>query len=85
MQNAIGTIHWVDDVVSALRELGGQAPLYKIYRSVEIKRSGEGRKLPEKLEETIRRTIQDHSSDSRGRRGPDLFKKVSRGVWRLRE
>jgi hypothetical protein len=79
-----GKIRWVDDVKDALCQLGGAAALHEIYKQVRrIRREG-GRSTPTTLEATIRRTIEDHSSDSDNFRGDDIFKKVSRGYWALR-
>ena len=73
---------WVEDIVQALRNLGGQAHRRQIINEVRRIRKGP---LPRSLEEIIQRTIQDHSSDSTGFRGNDLFKKVENGVWALRD
>lgn len=73
---------WVEDIVQALKNLGGQAHRKQIFE--EIKRIRK-EPLPDSLEQTIQRTIQDHSSDSIGFRGNDLFKKLGNGVWALRE
>ena len=81
---SMGKIRWVDDVRTALVALGGRASLYSIYREVErIRKAGE-RSVPKTLEATIRRTLEDHSSDSANFRGADLFANVGRGEWALR-
>ena len=80
----LGKIRWVDDVVLALQRLGGSATLSQIYQSVEAERRAELRSTPASLEATVRRTIEDHSSDSDNFRGPDLFIKIGRGEWGLR-
>lgn len=79
-----GKIRWVDDVEFALLQLGGKAPLQSIYKKVEQIRRSAGRSLPPTLEATVRRTIEDHSSDSDNFRGTDLFSKLGRGEWALR-
>lgn len=80
----MGKIRWVDDVRTALDALGGKASLHRIYREVErIRKAGE-RSVPKTLEATIRRTLEDHSSDSANFRGADLFANVGRGEWALR-
>ena len=71
---------WVEDIVQALINLGGQAHRKKILE--EIKRIRK-EPLPERLAEVIQRTIQDHSSDSTGFRGNDLFKKSEMAYGRL--
>jgi len=73
---------WVEDIVQALKNLGGQAHRKQILEEVKRIRK---EPLPERIAEVIQRTIQDHSSDSTGFRGNDLFRKVGNGVWALRE
>jgi hypothetical protein len=79
---------WRDDVRCALELLSGKASLFRIYREVEAIRKAAGRSLPESLEAVVRRTLEDHSSDSQAYRGgPDLFYMVKgkgAGVWGLR-
>jgi hypothetical protein len=78
---------WRDDVQAALRCLGGQAPLSQIYRSVKEIREKTRRSVPESLEATIRRTLEDHSSDSDNYRGTNLFAMPmgkGAGIWALR-
>jgi hypothetical protein len=78
---------WRDDVRTALERLGGQAPLHRIYREVELIRKPAGRSVPSSLEATIRRTLEDHSSDSENFRGADLFSMPEgkgAGIWALR-
>jgi len=72
---------WVEDIVQALKNLGGQAHRKQILEEVKRIRK---EPLPERIAEVIQRTIQDHSSDSTGFRGNDLFRKVGNGVWALR-
>lgn len=79
---------WGEDVRQGLENLGGEAPLPEIYREVEKIRQQAGRSTPRTLEATIRRALEDHSSDSRNYRGhADLFYMVKgkrRGTWGLR-
>ncbi|MFQ3596683.1 MAG: hypothetical protein SNJ63_11310 [Sphingomonadaceae bacterium] len=82
---AMGKIRWVDDVHQVLYELGGQASLHMIYKHVAARRLAAGRTVPKSLEATIRRTIEDYSSDSANFRGVDLFANVGRGEWAIRE
>jgi negative regulator of replication initiation len=84
MTEITGKIRWVDDVENALHQLGGSASLHTIYKKVKELRKVGGRSLPQSLEATIRRTIEDHSSDSDNFRGADKFKKISRGEWGVR-
>lgn len=81
----MGKIRWVDDVRAALRKLGGSASLHSIYREVESRRREGNRSVPRTLDATVRRTLEDHSSDSKNFRGVDLFTNVGRGEWALRD
>ncbi len=77
-------MRWVDDLVASLKQLGGEADLGEIYRSVRSRRLDGKRSLPRTYEATIRRTLEDHSSDSANHRAADLFKLIERGRWGLR-
>jgi hypothetical protein len=73
---------WVEDIVQALENLGGRAPLSQIY--AEVKRIRK-EPLPRTYTASIRERIESHSSDSKSFKGKDIFKKVDRGVWALRD
>ena len=79
-----GKIRWVDDVVAGLKELGGEAALADIYDVVSGRRKAASRSITREYQATIRRTLEDHSSDSANHRSDDLFKLVGRGIWALR-
>lgn len=66
---------WLDDITEALRGLGGTGTLAEIYDGVETHRRRDGlNRLTPTWRDTIRRTIQDHSSDSVGyKNGTDVF------------
>jgi hypothetical protein len=79
-----GSILWRDDIRAALNHLGGRASLDNIYREVKNRRRAGGRSWPEKAEAAIRETLQAHCTDSpQYEAGPDLFRHVGRGEWRL--
>lgn len=80
----MGKLRWVDDVYQVLCDLGGRASLHQIYKHVAAQRSAAGRSVPKTLDAIIRRTIEDHSSDSANFRGIDLFTNVGRGEWAIR-
>jgi hypothetical protein len=80
----LGKVRWVDDIRVALSALGGKATLQKIYKAVEERRQAAGRSTPSTIEAVIRRTIEDHSSDSANFKAEDLFCKIGRGEWALR-
>jgi hypothetical protein len=79
---------WVDDVVKALQDLGGKATLSSVYDAVERIRRDSRRSIPRTLDATVRRTLEDHSSDSHNYQGrADLFfmpEGKGSGVWALR-
>ena len=81
----MGKIRWVDDVRAALRALGGSATLHEIYKATAARRREGNRSVPRTLEATVRRTLEDHSSDSANFRGADLFTNIGRGEWALRD
>ncbi len=73
---------WVEDIVQALRNLGGQATLNQIYDEVKRIRT---EPLPANYQASIRERIEAHSSDSASFKGKDFFRKVAKGVWALRK
>jgi hypothetical protein len=76
---------WVDDLVTTYRQLGSQAPHMLVYRKMKELRVTEGRSWPEHAEEAIRQTIQAYCAESpQYRGGPDLFRMVRPGLWRLK-
>lgn len=81
---------WRDDIAAALEAIdsGHGAPLQKIYDAVRrIRRAGD-RSVPESLEATVRRTLEDNCAESEKFRGIDVFympKGKGAGVWGLRE
>ncbi len=75
---------WVEDIVTALANLNGVAPLADIYQEVRKVRP---EPHPESLTAIVRGAIEDHSSDSARFKGKDLFfsvKGLGGGVWGLR-
>lgn len=79
------TMHtWLEDIETALANLGGVGRLSQIYD--EVRRIREG-PHPRAFRGTIRGTIETHSSDSAKFRGRDIFFSVhglGAGVWGLR-
>lgn len=75
---------WLEDIVTALANLGGVAHLDQLYLEVRRVRASEPSRT---WQTTVRRIILDHSSDSKGFRGANLFYSVEGiglGVWGLR-
>ena len=73
---------WVEDIIQALKNLGGQATLNQIYEEVARIREGS---LHSNYKASIRERIEAHSSDSRNFQGKDYFQKITKGVWALRD
>jgi hypothetical protein len=77
---------WREEIEAALRELGGEARLKDIYDVIQIRRSGN---LSESWRATVRRELEQNSSDTESHRGRhDTFYSVEGiggGVWGLRE
>lgn len=73
---------WVEDIVQALKNLGGQGTLNDIYSEVERIRK---EPLSISWKASIRERIEAHSSDSRNFKGKDFFQKVGKGMWALRD
>jgi len=71
---------WVEDVKHALENLGGQSSLNDLY--VEVRRIRMGSR-PKSLNAIVRRTLEDHSSDSKNFNGKDYFRNIDRGIWAL--
>ncbi len=73
---------WVEDIILALQNLGGQATRKELFAEIGRIRTGS---LPKSCQAVIQSVLQAHSSDSSGFRGKDYFKKIDSGVWALRE
>lgn len=80
---------WLEDITNALRHLGGTAYYADLYHEIENCRESE---LPPTWRQIVRRTIQNHSSDShafsRNSSGQDLFftvEGIGKGIWGLRD
>lgn len=75
---------WLEDITTALANLGGIAHYDALYPEVKKVRAGV---LPESWKQIVQRTIQDHSADSDGYKGHNDFysvKGIGSGVWGLR-
>jgi len=73
---------WLEDIVQAFKNLGGKASLNQLYEEVKRIRT---EPLPATYKACLRGIIEDNSSDSTRFRGKDLFRKVAKGVWALRD
>lgn len=75
---------WLQDITTSLINLGGIAHYDDLYPEIKRVRGGV---FPESWKQIIQRNIQDHSADSNGYRGLDLFYSVNgigSGVWGLK-
>ncbi len=75
---------WKDEIVSALRALGGKGSLSSIYEHIE---NHSVRKLPATWKATVRYTLQINSSttETSQRGGEDLFCHLAKGQWGLKD
>lgn len=77
-----GKSSWRDEVINALQDLGGRATLSELYDYIQKNTS---RELPETWKATVRYTLQTNSSSSKAfRSGKDVFVRLDRGYWALR-
>lgn len=71
---------WVEDIVQALKDLGGKGSLREIYDQVSLIRK---EPMPPTWESSIRERIEAHSRDSKNFRGKHYFVKLDKGEWAL--
>ena len=80
---------WTQDVYAALKDLGGEASLKDLDKKVREVRHDEKRSTPFNLNSITRRTLEEHSSDSKSfKHGDDLFtmdKAKGKNVWAIRK
>jgi len=72
---------WIEEIVAAMAALGGAARYSDLYEMIE---QTTDRHLTKEWRATVRRTIEDHSSDSANFRAEDVFQHLSHGHWKLR-
>ena len=75
---------WLNDTITAMRELGGICHYSDLYEKIKEIR---GTNLPGSWQAIIRRTVEINSSDSAAFAGKDLFyttKGIGKGCWGLR-
>jgi len=74
---------WLEEIVTALNNLGGRAHYESLYDEVRRIHSSA---LPKSWKKIIQRHIQDHSADSDGYKGDNIFYSAEgkgAGVWGL--
>ncbi len=72
---------WVEEIVAAFEALDGAARYKDLYEFIERTTN---RSLTPEWKASVRRTIEDHSSDSANHRAADLFQHLDTGFWCLR-
>lgn len=83
-------ISWKDDLISAMENIGSPAAINEICNEVYSLRSENFRSTPNKLRQTVQRTLQNFSSDASDFKKPqkdDIFYMAEgkgKGVWGMR-
>ena len=75
---------WLDVIIEAFQNLGGEANYSELYPEIKRLRTKKQLSLTAQSTASVRRTIEDHSSDSANFRADDLFYKIGLGYWGLR-
>lgn len=73
---------WLEDIILAFFELGWDAQYEELYPVIEKIRAEH---LTPEWKASVRRTIEDHSSDSENYKGKDIFKRLGLGHWSVRQ
>lgn len=74
---------WLSSIKKAFEALNGEGEYSELYPEVEKVRLREGLPLTKAWKATVRRTIEDHSQDSKNFRGENVFVKFGSGHWGL--
>ena len=75
---------WIESIIQAFENLGGEAEYNDLYDEIKRIRLSKGINLTKAWTASVRRTIEDHSSDSDNFKSDDIFKKLGYGHWGLR-
>lgn len=75
---------WLESIIQAFKNLGGEAKYDELYPEIKKIRLLNGINLTSQWKASVRRTIEDHSSDSNNFRSDDVFRKLGYGYWGLR-
>ena len=73
---------WVEDITQALNNLDGKGSLSQIFSEVEKIRQAP---LPKNWKHIIQDIIYKNSSDTQKFQGNDLFQRIEKGVWALKD
>jgi len=71
---------WVEDILQALKDMGGKGSLNEIYDRVALIRK---EPMPPTWKSSVRERIEAHSRDSKNFRGKHYFTKLDKGIWAL--
>ena len=71
---------WLDDIITAFENLGGQAKVVDLNSEVSKVRT---QPLPKSWKDVIRATLQFNSPDSKIFKGIEYFRKVDKVTWKL--
>lgn len=71
---------WVEDILQALKDMGGKGSLDEIYDRVALIRK---EPMPPTWKSSIRERIEAHSRDSKNFQGKHYFTKLDKGIWAL--
>lgn len=86
MSTPIKETSWLADLINTFNELGGVASYQDIYPVTKRIRLARGGNWTPKSDATIRRSVEDNSSDSDNFRGREVFysvKGIGKGTWGL--
>ena len=77
---------WLDDIITALNQLGGEANYEDLYPAIEKLRVKRNKNLYTSFKAVVRRTIQEHSKETKSFKYFDVFYSVNglgKGRWGL--
>ena len=75
----------LESIKKAFVNLDGEAKYEDLYPEIKKIRLNQNLSLSSQWKASVRRTIEDHSSDSANYRGNDVFQKLGYGYWGLRD
>ena len=73
---------WIEELINVYNELGGSARYKEVYELI-VRRGNVN--LTREWKASVRKTVEDHSSDSENFKSLDIFKKIGKGHWGLRD
>lgn len=80
---------WLNITIQAMEDIGGYGHLEDIKKQIKIIANEKNKKITPKWDATIRKVIEEHSSDSANfNKRKDIFyskEGIGKGVWGIRE